>query len=461
MWLLRLFPVVARAAASVYYRISYAGGRIPPSGPVLLVANHPNSLLDPTLVVAAARRPVRFLAKAPLFSDRAVGWLVRGAGAIPVHRRADDPSQMDRNAEMFAAVHRALGRGDAVGIFPEGASHSEPSLAPLRSGAARLALGAFPLAGDAFPIVPLGLVLREKDAFRSEAQVIAGSSVPWADLAPRGLEDAEAVKVLTGRIAEALRRVTLNLEQWEDRPLVEGAVGIWEAERGAPDDPGGHLERLALTTNALAAARRAGDPRGSALGRDLRAHLRRLDRLGLRPSDLRADVGLRRAVAWALPRLLLLVPLAATLGVAGYVLFLIPYRLTGRVARALRPDPDVAATVKMLAGVAAYSLWVVALGAAAGLAIEASGAGPAGGWLAALATLLGVPAIGMGGLLARERWRGSWRDARRFFLLRSRRDLIAHLAARQRALVPPLETLRDAYADTAAPANPEVRPPSR
>ena len=67
---------------------------------MLLVANHPNSLLDPAMVAVAARRPVRFLAKAPLFSDRLVGFLVRGAGSIPVYRKSDDPSQVGRNEEM-------------------------------------------------------------------------------------------------------------------------------------------------------------------------------------------------------------------------------------------------------------------------------------------------------------------------------------------------------------------------
>ena len=47
------------------------------TGPVLLVANHPNSLFDPALVLATAGRRVRFLAKAPLFDDWRVAWIVK------------------------------------------------------------------------------------------------------------------------------------------------------------------------------------------------------------------------------------------------------------------------------------------------------------------------------------------------------------------------------------------------
>jgi len=53
---------------------------------------------------------------------------------------------------------------------------------------------------------------------------------------------------------------------------------------------------------------------------------------------------------------------------------------------------------------------------------------------AVLAVLLVVPVVGMAGLVIRERWRGAWIDARRFFLLRSRQDLVATLRDRQREL---------------------------
>ena len=84
------------------------------------------------LVTAAADRPLRWLAKAPLFDERLVGPLVRATGSIPVYRRQDDPDLVERNASVFEAVHYALAGGAAVGIFPEGLSHSEPSLARLR-----------------------------------------------------------------------------------------------------------------------------------------------------------------------------------------------------------------------------------------------------------------------------------------------------------------------------------------
>jgi hypothetical protein len=72
--------------------------------------------------------------------------------------------------------------------------------------------------------------------------------------------------------------------------------------------------------------------------------------------------------------------------------------------------------------------------------------GPRAGLLA----LVGVPCVGMVGLVLRDRWRGAWSDARRFFLLRSRRDLVTVLQAEQRDLAERLQALYEAFPPPAA-----------
>ncbi|MDH4352033.1 MAG: lysophospholipid acyltransferase family protein [Gemmatimonadota bacterium] len=437
-WLLPILPPVARAAASVYYRIRYVGEPVPRTGPVLLVANHPNSLLDPMLVVATAGRPVRFLAKAPLFHDPKTAWLVKSAGAIPVYRRADDPSQVEKNFDAFDAVYAELARGAAVGIFPEGLSHSEPALGPLKTGAARMALGAARLTGGAFPIVPVGLVLRRKDEFRSSAYVVTGAPVAWDDLAHRGVDDADAVHALTDRIAAGLQAVTVNLAQWADQPLVECAVRIWEAEHTVAPTAAERVARVERTTQLLGQVRRTADPEGTQLARDVDRFRRRLDRLRLRPADVGAEVGTRRAVGWAAGKLYLLAPFALAVAWAGLVAFYVPYRLTGWIVGRVRLRPDERSTWKLLIGIGVYGMWVVA---AAGVAGVAGAAGVIRGFLVAVVVLLGMPAIGMLGLGARERWRGARDDARRFLLLRSRRDLVAQLREERHGLGARLDML--------------------
>jgi len=117
---------IARAVCFVFYRVDRIG-TIPSDGAVLLLPNHPNALLDPTIIWATANRDVRFLAKSTLFNG-ALRPVLAGARAIPVYRKLDQGVDTARNTETFAAVSAALAAGDAVCVFPEGLSHSSGRL---------------------------------------------------------------------------------------------------------------------------------------------------------------------------------------------------------------------------------------------------------------------------------------------------------------------------------------------
>ena len=131
--------LAARLIASLFYRVQRTGPPLP-GGAVLLVANHPNALLDPALVQTTAGRPVRFLVKSTLFRGHVLGLIIRRSGAIPVYRRIDAGVDPARNVEAFAAVEAVLARGEVVCVFPEGISHSTGRLEPLRTGAARMTM---------------------------------------------------------------------------------------------------------------------------------------------------------------------------------------------------------------------------------------------------------------------------------------------------------------------------------
>ena len=106
----------------------------------------------------------------------------------------------------------------------------------------------------------------------------------------------------------------------------------------------------------------------------------------------------------------------------GYVLFWLPNELTGRIATAMRPDVDQRSTYKLLVGIVAYFLWIGSLATAAWWF---------GGITTGVATLVLVPVVGVVGRRTREQWQGAWKDARRFFMLRSRPAQIAALQRRQ------------------------------
>ncbi len=434
-WLHRHMHRVVVFAARTYYRVTVAGAPIPSEGPVLLVANHPNSLLDPALVSLAADRPIRFLARAGLFDQKSIGWLVQASGAIPVYRRAENPDSPDRNREMFSAAQAALLESHPIGIFPEGLSHSEPSLAPMKTGAARIALGVARETGRDFPILPVGLTFRGgKERFRSDALLLVGRPIRWSDLARRQEESQEVTRILTGRIEEGLQRVTVNLGSWADFPVVEGAEAIHDAEfgRARSGNPVRWLARMRRTATALEEARGEGGRGKDSLEEEIVEHVHILESLGLRPHDLHNVPKAAVTARWAF-RNILLFGVGAPLAVLGSILFFPPYRLVGGVEPRLQLPPDKRATYKVLGGAAAAGAWVLIL--AAILRYWQ-------GWQPAIAALIVLPLLGIVTLAIRDRWRDAFSDLRRILILKGRTDLRDRLLQRQRALAERIRRLQ-------------------
>src|SRR4051794_29381680 len=107
--LYRLLRVTATIALRWYYAEIMVQGveRAPRAGPLLIVANHPNALIDPLLVGTALSRRVVITAKATLFDNPALSTLLHAVGVVPLRRAKDEDSGVrgepkpERNAEAF------------------------------------------------------------------------------------------------------------------------------------------------------------------------------------------------------------------------------------------------------------------------------------------------------------------------------------------------------------------------
>ena len=169
----RAIAAVIRVTARIFFRrIEVAGSDRVPDSPVIFAVNHPNALIDPLFLLCFAPRPVSFLAKAPLFRMPLIRWFVRAFDSIPVYRKQDNVSTAG-NRETFAQSRAVLQRGGAIAIFPEGTTHSDPRLRELKTGAARIALGA----SLRVSIVPTGLYYTAKQTFRSSALAYFGTPI--------------------------------------------------------------------------------------------------------------------------------------------------------------------------------------------------------------------------------------------------------------------------------------------
>jgi glycerol-3-phosphate O-acyltransferase / dihydroxyacetone phosphate acyltransferase len=233
--------------------------RVPRDAPVIFVLNHPNGLVDPALVFVSLPRRVSFLAKSTLFDIPVGGAIIRALEALPVYRRIDAAGDMSKNRETFRVCRELLARNRCIAIFPEGISHDETKLKPIKTGAARIALGALGVEPAERPeertrrgenaaetsaaeirdpppkidlrIMAVGLFYTSKTTFRSEALIRYGEifAVEPVALDADGEPPREAVEALTEKIEKALRDVTLNLESAAELDAVLKAEALFSS----------------------------------------------------------------------------------------------------------------------------------------------------------------------------------------------------------------------------------------
>lgn len=215
-----LLRAMAGIALRWYYRGIQVEGleRVPLHRPLIVVVNHPNALVDAMLVAWALPRRVLLTAKSTIFVNPLANTFFKWVGVVPLYRASDvqqsgAPLDPARNRGTFRAVIDALRRRRCVLIFPEGKTHDEPSLAPLKSGAARLALEAAASGAPDLGILPIGLVFERKDTPRSRVLLQVGEPLIVASW-PR--PETGAADMLTREIDARLRAVTTNYDTADD-----------------------------------------------------------------------------------------------------------------------------------------------------------------------------------------------------------------------------------------------------
>jgi 1-acyl-sn-glycerol-3-phosphate acyltransferase len=431
---MRAVLFLVRLALKLFYRrIVYVGlDHVPASGPVLFVLNHPNALVDPLFVLDAVRRPVHFLAKAPLLRAPLFGRLLHAVGTLPVFRGQDgaDPRQ---NAETFLRCHQVLALGEAVAIFPEGTTHSDAVLRPVKTGAARIALGAEAMASFTLGvrIIPVGLQYRSKQTFRSNVTVWFGEGHTVDDLAARyGEAPADAVHDETRRLGVALHDVTVNLDRQETLALM-AAMDIFTAGETWREDEVVALRRQFQEGYAWLSV--AVPARIARLRRALDRYARMLLRLGITARDLSpgqdpSATGLGLRALAALPLLIL--------AAAGVALEWVPYNVVDAIARRTdRREPEMTATTKLVAAVVLFPLWWVVTAAVLWWAVAL--------W-PAVALLGAHPVVAYLGMTALERL-DRLKARVQVFRLGVRPIRLERLRRHQRAIREELQTLAGVY----------------
>ncbi len=429
-----------------YRRIDVVGReRIPERGGVIITANHHNSLVDAMLIIATVPRAVTVLANAPLFRHPLIGPPLRMLGAVPVHRRAEAGDDPRKNADMFAAAIEALRAGGVILIFPEGRTQPQPILLPLRTGAARLVLGAARAMGGTsrVTLLPVGMVFHDPGTFRSASvQITIGAPVTIDDLvaAHRDQPD-ELVRAITARLTESIGiRIVEAQDQYSLDLLAVLERAWWEeaGRRGQPEPaPDEAPERsLAWKQQVMRAGRYlAGrEPhRVAELRHRVELYRSHLEEVGITSNQLGQPYTAGLVISYVVTNVLWLA-LGLPLACWGIVSHVVPYWLTGQIASRLGRTSEEEATDKIAVGCVVYPLlwsiegWLVWRLAGHGALL--------------LFILLLVPA-GLLALAWRERLGSVLRQARAFLWFLADPALHQRLLEERRALAGEVRDLAD------------------
>jgi len=408
----RVLRWLAELLIRLYYPLRSLQGaeHLPAGGPTIYVANHPNGLMDPLVLRVTIGRRVRFLAKSTLYGNPFGRLAMDAFECFPVYRQqdmrvAEGGETVSRNEESFARCRAALAEGAELALYPEGTSHSDPQLKPLKSGAARLALSAAQEAQDGsedgaagragetagagrpFPrLIPVGLSYRDKATFRSAVHVVVGAPIDLAPLVDAYRADPRAaIEALTAQIRDRLDELVL---QAETRDLLAGIARVASWTSRAPDDdaPDARYVRTRTLLQAYPRLQERNPRKLAEVTQIAERYASALARLGVKdPWQLETPRVSPGRLALTALRAVLLVPVAVWGALTGFV----PYRLADVAARRMTRDEDVWSTLKMIGGAAFLTgAWL----------LEAVALGAFGGWELGLASLVVAPFAGYGAL---------------------------------------------------------------
>ncbi|QTD51495.1 1-acyl-sn-glycerol-3-phosphate acyltransferase [Sulfidibacter corallicola] len=355
----RTAQMLARAMAEIFFnkvRITGTENLRHKKG-AIIVANHPNTFLDPLLITAIAPGRLHYWAKSTLWNMPIFGSILDRLGAIPVYRRQDFPegSPRDANQMTMDVAAQKLGESAHVLIFPEGVSEVGLSLKPLKTGAARLGFQA--LANDEWngdvPIVPIGLDYMEPSLFRTNVTIRIGEPVWLRDY--RGQFEAgprETVREVTDALSHRMKDLIPHLEQPEMEGLVNNIQKLYgdkllqilgekdeTAARMAISEAVNHYQELDPDTVLL-------------FHRRLEAYFIESERLSTPENHPPIPVGDMLRI------------LGSLFSFASYGLITnwIPYKLTGRLIEWFMPSPVWIATAKLSTGALVFAGYYALVG---------------------------------------------------------------------------------------------------
>jgi len=209
--------------------------------PMIIVSNHPNTLLDAVGTAARAKKMVFFLGNIGMFSTKFTNWFFTNFYVIPIERPKDVQGRKIQNNKSFEKCDIHLTNKGRLYIAPQGVSQDKRRLDTIKTGTARIALSAeskndFNLGLN---IVPVGLNYSSPRHYGSSLFMNVGDPIPVSDFKENYENDAFATaRKLTDHLAEKMKELIIDTIDEEEDALIRKVETIQQTDQPLPIDTG-------------------------------------------------------------------------------------------------------------------------------------------------------------------------------------------------------------------------------
>lgn len=229
--LYRLLKFIIGVGIRLYYKEIRVKNleRLPQKGPLIIISNHPNTLMDAWVIGMICKQPIYYMAKATLFNSKFKLKFLKSLNMVPINRQGEGRIEGVSNEDSFGECYKILNEGKTLVIFPEGTSYKERVLRKLKSGTARIALEAeHRQKGElGLKVVAVGLNYSQSEKFRSNILI----DIDQPQAVTEFLEEYEtnsrnAAQKLTTQFRTRLEKVLVTNDTNEEESLVEKIYAI-------------------------------------------------------------------------------------------------------------------------------------------------------------------------------------------------------------------------------------------
>jgi glycerol-3-phosphate O-acyltransferase/dihydroxyacetone phosphate acyltransferase len=353
--------LVSWMIAVLYHRVEVRQApHITESGPQLANASHFGGFSDPLLLIYAMDRVPRFIGRDVIWKLPPARWVMNWVGAIPVHK-PEDKGARSSNDQMFASTYEALHDGELVTIFPEGITVDDPQIAAIKTGSARIALGARANGVEGLTLLSAGIHYENKAALRSDVFVDIGYTIDLdADIdryvGPGEAQDASnhsAVRRLTDDMERNLRRAAPDFEDWTRARTLRTAAQVALRPSDGSDLEVGHGDRERLSE--MMEKSEAAAPVLEAMD----VYQADLDAMGFDDEMFVGGLNKLSSFTWYIVRTLVIGLLLLPFGLIGAAVNAIPMAIVWLIGR-LKVADAMMATIKPLGALLAFAVtWAV------------------------------------------------------------------------------------------------------